>query len=422
MCRKLSILIGAFALIGLSECSEGMKYQGKVSFLILAVAIGIPLLFFLLLTIWNSHQQQRLQWQLAIDDGRVAVIKMELIAQLIETARARTHLTSRMAYVTDIFEKDELNQELDRRASRFARLRQALLALEMSSAEQAVLDEQVLVIRRTLAKQREAADMIMQNEQSAIDEGNRLLMDEVYPLQSMIIDYFMELLDLQKGIIDSSREAAAVQYDRGRAIEMQLFVALCLFIVVAVIMLVRKILQGMQYESQAKHDELTCLLNRRAFEQETMRVLSGHSLGRQHVMGIIDLDHFKAVNDAAGHQAGDQLLVDLAGLMHAAFRKSDILARIGGDEFAFLMFDTGLSGARGVADELIRLISTYRLEWQGKHYSVGASIGIVVLEPDDSDYAKLFERADRACYKAKHEGRGRVCVGDLGVLQGSMGR
>ena len=128
-------------------------------------------------------------------------------------------------------------------------------------------------------------------------------------------------------------------------------------------------------------------------------------------MLYIDLDGFKAVNDAAGHAAGDQLLRDIAALLLARIRSIDLAARLGGDEFGVLLRACALPTALGIAEQIRERIDAHALHWHGNVFSVGVSIGVVQIEDSYADVASVIAAADVACYAAKHAGRNAVRSG-----------
>jgi len=156
---------------------------------------------------------------------------------------------------------------------------------------------------------------------------------------------------------------------------------------------------------QAMYDLLTGLFNRRAFDDLMHRELSlrdrhGHALS----MVMIDLDHFKAVNDTYGHHAGDVVLRDLADILREVCRPSDLPCRWGGEEFACLLPQTDLENALKVAERLRAAIEVHDFPGVGK---VTASLGISQAALDENEES-FCKRADEALYKAKEGGRNRV--------------
>ena len=168
-----------------------------------------------------------------------------------------------------------------------------------------------------------------------------------------------------------------------------------------------------QLREQASRDPLTGLLNRRSFEAEIERV--GERSGT-HAMPFCDLDRFKAVNDSAGHAAGDQLLREIAAMLRDGVRGDDLVARPGGDEFCLFLPGCAPDTARRIADRLRERVASYALSWHGHSYSVGMSVG-VALGNGVPDTGTLMRVADAAAYAAKNAGRNRVCVVDAAAGQ-----
>ncbi len=123
---------------------------------------------------------------------------------------------------------------------------------------------------------------------------------------------------------------------------------------------------------------------------------------------LMDLDHFKAVNDSAGHSKGDQLLQEIAGIIQSRLRSSDVAARLGGDEFALLLFNCHLKDAVALMDSIRQHIADHVLHAEGKDFRVTGSFGITLVRPDDVVPADPLERADQRCYHAKHSGRNQL--------------
>lgn len=161
----------------------------------------------------------------------------------------------------------------------------------------------------------------------------------------------------------------------------------------------------------ANHDALTGLVNRRHFEQLVHGALEGSARERRtHALCYMDLDSFKPVNDACGHQAGDELLRQLAQLFGSLVRKSDVLGRLGGDEFGVLLYDCNVAQALKLANQIRAEVEDFRFAWEDASFQVGVSIGLVLADDRWEHADALFSAADAACYLAKDEGRNRVVV------------
>jgi diguanylate cyclase (GGDEF)-like protein/PAS domain S-box-containing protein len=159
------------------------------------------------------------------------------------------------------------------------------------------------------------------------------------------------------------------------------------------------------------HDWLTGLTNRPAFEQALEQHVNDRrpsTSSRPFCLLALDLDRFKAVNDASGHAAGDALLREVSALMENRLRRGDIVARVGGDEFAAVLHDCNLATAVAVAQSICDQVSNYRLAWGGQSHGVGVSIGVVQSDASFKSGADMMAAADAACYEAKKAGRGQV--------------
>lgn len=170
---------------------------------------------------------------------------------------------------------------------------------------------------------------------------------------------------------------------------------------------------------QATHDDLTGLLNRRAFESKMHDVLKSMNPDEIHALCYIDLDQFKIINDTCGHLAGDSLLKVISSKINENIRKNDLFARLGGDEFGVIFFDCSIDKAKLLAENIKNIISNINFTWGTHSYKVGSSIGIVPITYGES-MTELMMTVDTACYVAKDKGRNRVHVyeqNDEDVLQ-----
>jgi diguanylate cyclase (GGDEF)-like protein/PAS domain S-box-containing protein len=166
-----------------------------------------------------------------------------------------------------------------------------------------------------------------------------------------------------------------------------------------------------QLTHEASHDPLTGLKNRREFESRLQHALElSHATGATHAVCFMDLDRFKVVNDTCGHVAGDELLRQLGQLLPSKVRQADVVARLGGDEFAILLQNCGPSDALQVANNVLRAIAGFQFAWGQHTFSLGVSIGVVVITSNFRRMAQVMGAADTACYAAKDGGRNRVVV------------
>ncbi len=159
----------------------------------------------------------------------------------------------------------------------------------------------------------------------------------------------------------------------------------------------------------ADHDPLTDLFNRRRFEEEISRHAAQIARRGGHgAVMLIDLDNFKYANDTLGHRAGDEILRRVAGLLRDRLRATDVLARLGADEFSVLLADATPSETTRVAEELAELIRSQQFAFDGRSLRITASIGIIPVAGGGLTPEELMVRADLAMYQAKEAGRDRI--------------
>ena len=164
--------------------------------------------------------------------------------------------------------------------------------------------------------------------------------------------------------------------------------------------------------SMAITDKLTGLYNRNFLDAHIQNIIN-QSLINQKAFSImmLDMDHFKLVNDTYGHDVGDEVLRELAKRMVNAIRSSDLAARIGGEEFMILMPETGFADAYNIADRMRAQIARdpFPISHEIGHITKTISIGVSELNLSNDNAAALIKRADNALYEAKNNGRNRVC-------------
>ncbi len=166
---------------------------------------------------------------------------------------------------------------------------------------------------------------------------------------------------------------------------------------------------NLELARQAARDSLTGMFNRRSFmlelDRELARVRRG---GTVLSVAMFDLDHFKDLNDAHGHQAGDEVLRGIAACMQATVRQPDILGRYGGEEFVLLMPDTDAGMAMRVCERIRVEVQMNGVEWNGRRLSITISGGVAAFALHGMAADTLIAAADAALYAAKHAGRNRV--------------
>lgn len=159
----------------------------------------------------------------------------------------------------------------------------------------------------------------------------------------------------------------------------------------------------------ASTDALTGIRNRRVFfEQAQLQMDLAVRQSTPLCLLVLDIDHFKVVNDTFGHSVGDKVLCHFVSLISSQLRATDIFGRIGGEEFAILLIDTELEDGGRLAEKLRKCVSQAKLEHETKAITLSISIGVSAQCEDDKNINDFFVRSDRLLYQAKNKGRNRV--------------
>jgi len=177
----------------------------------------------------------------------------------------------------------------------------------------------------------------------------------------------------------------------------------------------RDISERKRFEQQlvqlANHDPLTGLYTRRRFQEEVDRHLAeARRYGVHGALVFVDLDQFKDVNDSLGHPAGDALLVRVSALLRERLRETDVIARMGGDEFAVLLAHTDKDQAVALTERLLESLRKTTIEAEGRPINVTASIGIALFPEHAANLDDLLARADLAMYQSKENGRNQFSL------------
>jgi diguanylate cyclase (GGDEF)-like protein/PAS domain S-box-containing protein len=167
-----------------------------------------------------------------------------------------------------------------------------------------------------------------------------------------------------------------------------------------------------ELEYSSTHDVLTDLYNRAYFERRLQKVLSRapRGAGGLDALMFIDVDQFKIINDTLGIRAGDQALEQIARVLSQTVPEDAILARLGGDEYGVLLFNTGQQGALALGEQILHEIAKYTFVWEEQALSLSCSIGLSMIRAGSGDKQQVLAQADSACYAAKAKGRNRLHV------------
>lgn len=349
-------------------------------------------------------------------------------AQAMQNAvQNRIILMLRMAAQPDPLEREPDARMFEREGLSFGQARDALLAMNLTPTQRQTLErllEQAVALSRS---QRAIVQALLEGRDE--DAHAQISGDGVLERQRDLVAGLREFADTLRGTaVEAQRRAHALQQETERVV---VGLGLSLFILGVMIGVVvtritlraeRVLRDEMERSRHAAHtDPLTGLCNRRGFEEARQSCLAADPSAETHALLLIDLDHFKPVNDSAGHDAGDALLQRIARLLGEAVRPHDVVARLGGDEFAILLRDASRRVATEVAQRIVTTLDGFVFEWKGRRYQLGASVGVTVFEPAraQNDWAAIMKAADDACYEAKRGGRGRYAVAWASDLSGA---
>jgi diguanylate cyclase (GGDEF)-like protein len=169
--------------------------------------------------------------------------------------------------------------------------------------------------------------------------------------------------------------------------------------------------KNQQLEKLSSTDFLTGIMNRRIFDETISECfLEFKTNERNFSLLILDLDHLKKFNDEYGHMVGDEIIVSFTYIIKLILKKEDIFARIGGKEFAIILQDTNKIDAIKVAQTICQEVARKEIYTTGDSIAIRTSIGLSMSEPEHTHSDEIFQRAGRALFKAKDEGRNKVCI------------
>jgi diguanylate cyclase (GGDEF)-like protein len=350
-------------------------------------------------------------------------VKTNHIITMYNAARERSITLLRMLHEDDPFERDDEYMRMNGLATEFALARIAVSKKELSPEELVMHNEQGRLTAESVPVQEQVVQLLIDDD---VEGATEVLLKQAIPAQGRVLVQLGQMLDFQKvaarRALDEYREAY-----RETIVFIGILLAIAIAVGIAVALFVmrrtsqtedvlfgqisqeRKLRKQLSY--QASHDALTGLINRFEFENHLKDALeSAHKEDVTHAMLYIDLDQFKIVNDTCGHVAGDELLRQLSTVLQQRIRGSDLLVRLGGDEFGVLLGNCMPENALKVANGLLNTVQEFRFVWEDKSFVVGASIGVVTIDRDSESIADIMSAADAACYSAKDAGRNRVHI------------
>ena len=253
---------------------------------------------------------------------------------------------------------------------------------------------------------------LLDKNNNTLFQGSENISDD----SSWVIEQDLSLPELGWKIkITANTESLLAQINRVKNIVNYIAIPLVIILVIGLLILAvrhRKVELNIQH--MAFHDMLTGLVNRHEFEYRIDKVIENkRRKDSEHAVLYMDLDHFKLVNDTAGHLAGDELLRQLSIRLKQLVRETDTLARLGGDEFGLLLENCNLEQAEAIAHKISIMMQEFKFSWEGKTYDVGMSIGVVLFDRKTVNHDEVLRHADIACYQAKDLGRNRIEIYSL---------
>jgi diguanylate cyclase (GGDEF)-like protein len=410
--------------------------------------VTITIIGFILLVLFISYSYSLFLsgLEIALHEQELESKKMLINSELMELARSRTRITSKIIDIEDYFEQDELNMELEKYAGKFSLLRQGLLSLPLTAEERSILASNDDIVPIILPAQRSAVELAMNQTPDEKILAQQLLYDVVLPGQEKLVEGLGNLISLEQERIaeltkQSNSSLLAIKKRNYRIIATSLVMAVMLSFIVILrirktqldlrnahkkleqinVNLELKVVErtkelsklNQKLKDLSEHDELTGLYNRRKFknylEDEYART---NRLGSCFSLIMVDIDYFKNYNDYYGHQKGDQCLTSVALAMNKCLPRSiDFIARYGGEEFVIILPSTNLEGAEKVAERVRKTITDLNIPHESSKVAscITISQGITVYSAEDTSRINdVIKNADKNLYTAKSTGRNRV--------------
>jgi diguanylate cyclase (GGDEF)-like protein len=332
-----------------------------------------------------------------------SVVKANLANIMQATLRERAISMHSIAVMDDAFEKDEEFIHFNSLGFQFLKARRAMEQHPQSPAEKQVLANlsRVTTITQPLVTAINEKALAAQTAEERI-EVSRLIYKDAIQNQKKVAFELDHLVKLQEDAIRNGTQHAHEAYKDARQLIWIIgSVAAVLGFIVAFIAVRNATRQAYSLQRQAMFDDLTSLPNRVLFQDRLQQAIT---VSRRENLPFsllaLDLNRFKEVNDTLGHPYGDLLLKQVAVRLTEAGRESDTIARMGGDEFSFLLPATSALGAEVFAKKIMAALEA-SFDLKGKSTEIGVSIGIAVFPAQGTDYETLMRHADDAMYVAK---------------------
>lgn len=330
--------------------------------------------------------------------------------QMRDVIRLRSGAVRTLGQTEEPLERRRIFDKLLEYTTVYDTLRTELATLSANEREHNVLDRITETDRRVDEAYSEAGSAIFSVK--ADIPTFRAALDRVHLQELVLLNHLNELVKLEKLLADEALYSNQDKYwETRQLLIIFVSVAFALSIIISFMVAARVTRANERIAHLANHDDLTGLHNRRSFEmhlQQTIAIATRSEM--KHGLLYLDLDRFKLVNDTCGHQAGDELLIQLTGMVSARLRRGDLFARLGGDEFAIISQATSFADIRQLAEELRTTIHEYTFYYEEHSFNVSLSIGITPIDGQEQDMERVLADVDSACYVAKQSGRNRIHV------------
>ena len=375
----------------------------------LITSLGFGLVIgILLISIVGSYHTTNSHNQLLAQLVRAAGMKTVLAYTMREAIRERIDSLRAMASHTDPLERDEEKMRLSGHASKYVRARETLIQHLKTDSEHEIFERLDASARSVGIPDTHALHALF-DEQSTPSEINAAVQASIDGHLTLLRQLDQMVRTIHQTTQNRIHEAGDTFHEELLTAALLGMIAFAIAVVAAALVVINAGARNRKLSHQAAHDILTGLLNRQAFEASLRLTLEQcEQSPDSHAVMFIDLDRFKVVNDSCGHPAGDALLKQLSATLAGRLRNSDVIARIGGDEFAVLLRYTEPDDAEQVAEKIRHAVEAFIFEWDNQAFKVGASIGLVPFGSESITLEELLSTADACCYSAKEEGRNRV--------------
>lgn len=346
--------------------------------------------------------------------------KTTVAYRMRDVIRLRSNTVRNLIQSEDFQERYELFDEFIDHTDNYEHTRGELIAQGANEREEKILEHiDAAYVRVNEAIEDADNSMYATSQDNVALEG---ILSDLQLRELVLLNHLNGLVQLEKTIASEELALNQQMYTQTRRVLICIVLAaFILSLIISGIVISRVAAANKRISHLANHDDLTGLHNRRSFEQHLKYTIDiAERSPNSHGLLYIDLDHFKIVNDTCGHNAGDQLLIQLTQLMNNRLRRGDLFARLGGDEFAIIAQGKSFHDIQTLAEELRQIVCDFRYQYESQKFSVSLSVGVTPIDGQVESLERVLADVDSACYVAKKSGRNRVHVtqeNDADVVQ-----